>query len=46
MRIGVPKEVKVLEKRVGLTPGSVRVNLHRGLKLLREKLGLEGQAHE
>lgn len=30
----------------GLTPGSVRVNLHRGLKLLREKLGLEGQGHE
>lgn len=23
----------------GLTPGSVRVNLHRGLKLLRERLG-------
>jgi RNA polymerase sigma-70 factor (ECF subfamily) len=25
--------------RTGLTPASVRVNLHRGLKLLREKLG-------
>jgi RNA polymerase sigma-70 factor (ECF subfamily) len=25
--------------RTGLQPGSVRVNLHRGLKLLREKLG-------
>jgi RNA polymerase sigma-70 factor (ECF subfamily) len=25
--------------RTGLTPGSVRVNLHRGMKLLREKLG-------
>src|SRR5687768_7205780 len=24
--------------RTGLTPGSVRVNLHRGMKLLREKL--------
>jgi len=24
----------------GLTPGSVRVNLHRGMKLLRERLGL------
>jgi RNA polymerase sigma-70 factor (ECF subfamily) len=26
--------------QVGLEPGSVRVNLHRGMKLLREKLGL------
>jgi RNA polymerase sigma-70 factor (ECF subfamily) len=26
--------------RVGLTPASVRVNLHRGMKLLRERLGL------
>jgi RNA polymerase sigma-70 factor (ECF subfamily) len=25
--------------RTGLSPGSVRVNLHRGMKLLREKLG-------
>ena len=24
----------------GLSPGSVRVNLHRGMKLLREKLGI------
>jgi len=28
--------------RTGLTEGSVRVNLHRGIKLLREKLGPEG----
>jgi len=27
--------------RTGLAPGSVRVNLHRGMKLLRDKLGLE-----
>jgi RNA polymerase sigma-70 factor (ECF subfamily) len=27
--------------RTGLTPASVRVNLHRGMKLLREKLGVE-----
>ena len=27
--------------RSGLTPESVRVNLHRGMKLLREKLGVE-----
>jgi len=26
--------------RSGLTPGSVRVNLHRGMKLLREKLSV------
>jgi RNA polymerase sigma-70 factor (ECF subfamily) len=28
--------------RTGLTPASVRVNLHRGMKLLREKLGAAG----
>jgi RNA polymerase sigma-70 factor (ECF subfamily) len=27
--------------RTGLTPASVRVNLHRGMKMLREKLGVE-----
>jgi len=27
--------------RTGMTPASVRVNLHRGMKILREKLGLE-----
>ena len=27
-----------IAQRSGLTPGSVRVNLHRGMKLLREKL--------
>ena len=30
--------------RTGMTPASVRVNLHRGMKLLREKLGLEERA--
>jgi RNA polymerase sigma-70 factor (ECF subfamily) len=30
--------------RTNLTPASVRVNLHRGMKMLREKLGLEEQA--
>ena len=30
-----------IAERTGLTPGSVRVNLHRGMALLREKLGLE-----
>jgi len=31
--------------RTGLTPASVRVNLHRGMKMLREKLGWS-QGHE
>lgn len=31
--------------RTGLTPGSVRVNLHRGMKMLREKLGWS-EGHE
>jgi len=26
--------------RTGMTPASVRVNLHRGVKLLREKMGV------
>jgi RNA polymerase sigma-70 factor (ECF subfamily) len=29
--------------RTGLTPASVRVNLHRGMKLLREKIGAIAQ---
>src|SRR5262249_11259579 len=28
-----------IAERTGLTPASVRVNLHRGMKLLREQLG-------
>src|SRR2546423_5664010 len=31
-----------IASRVGLTPASVRVNLHRGMKLLREKMGVSG----
>lgn len=30
-----------IAEETGLTAGSVRVNLHRGMKLLRDKLGLE-----
>jgi DNA-binding NarL/FixJ family response regulator len=30
--------------RTGLTPGSVRVNLHRGMQQLREKLAQASQA--
>jgi alanine dehydrogenase len=36
MRIGVPKEVKVLENRVGLTPASVREAVHHGHEVLVE----------
>ena len=30
-----------IAERVGMTHGSVRVNLHRGMKQLRERLGME-----
>ena len=29
-----------IAEQTGLTPESVRVNLHRGMKLLKEKLGI------
>lgn len=32
-----------IAERTGLAPGSVRVNLHRGMHLLREKLGAPGE---
>lgn len=32
--------------RTGLTPASVRVNLHRGMKQLREMLGSRNDSHE
>lgn len=32
--------------RTGLTEGSVRVNLHRGIRLLRERLGVAGGNQE
>jgi RNA polymerase sigma-70 factor (ECF subfamily) len=32
---------KEIAEQTGLTPDSVRVNLHRGLRLLRERLGLD-----
>jgi RNA polymerase sigma-70 factor, ECF subfamily len=31
-----------IAEQTGLTPESVRVNLHRGMKLLRDKLGIAG----
>jgi RNA polymerase sigma-70 factor (ECF subfamily) len=33
-----------IAERAGLTPASVRVNLHRGMKLLRERLGVPDAA--
>jgi len=36
MRVGVPKEIKVLENRVGLTPGSVREVVAHGHEVLVE----------
>jgi len=36
MRIGVPKEIKVLENRVGLTPGSVREVVVHGHEVVVE----------
>lgn len=33
-----------IAERCGLTPASVRVNLHRGMKLLRARLGVEEKA--
>jgi len=34
-----------IARRTGLTVGSVRVNLHRGMKLLRERLGCRSFRH-
>ncbi len=35
-----------IAERTGMTPESVRVNLHRGMKLLRAKLGVAGAVTE
>ena len=35
-----------IAERTGLTAGSVRVNLHRGMAMLRQKLGLEVRDHD
>ena len=50
MRIGVPKEIKVLENRVGLTPVSVREAVHRGHQVLVEHnagqgIGMDDEAY-
>jgi alanine dehydrogenase len=50
MRIGVPKEIKVLENRVGLTPGSVREAIAHGHDVLVEHnagqgIGMDDEAY-
>ena len=35
-----------IAEQTGLSPGSVRVNLHRGMKLLRERLGITEESDE
>jgi RNA polymerase sigma-70 factor (ECF subfamily) len=35
-----------IAEQTGLSPGSVRVNLHRGMKLLRERLGIVEKKEE
>ncbi len=42
MRIGVPKEIKSHEYRVGLTPGSVRELVHHGHQVVVESRAGEG----
>jgi alanine dehydrogenase len=51
MRIGVPKEVKTHEYRVGLIPGAVRELVHRGHEVYVEKgagagIGFDDAAYE
>src|SRR5438477_10174490 len=51
MLIGVPKEVKTHEYRVGLVPGSVRELVHHGHKVVVEsgagiEIGFEDRAYE
>src|SRR5579863_3206429 len=51
MLIGVPKEVKIQEFRVGLVPGSVREAVHHGHQVLVESgagagVGFDDRAYE
>ena len=39
MRIGVPKEIKSQENRIGLTPGSVKILTSNGHEVLVENNG-------
>lgn len=42
MRLVEGMTAKEISERTGLTPESVRVNLHRGMELLRQRLGVGG----
>jgi RNA polymerase sigma-70 factor (ECF subfamily) len=42
MRLIEGMSAKEIAERTGLKPDSVRVNLHRGMELLRERLGING----
>lgn len=42
MRLVAQMSGREISLRTGLSPGSVRVNLTRGMKLLRERLGADG----
>jgi alanine dehydrogenase len=45
MLVGVPKEVKAYEYRVGLVPGSVREVVHHGHQVLVESGAGGGRRH-
>ncbi len=51
MLVGVPKEVKTHEYRVGLTPGSVRELVHHGHRVIVETgagagIGFDDETYE
>ena len=46
MRVGVPKEIKTLEFRVGLVPGSVRELIHNGHAVVIEAGAGEGSGFD
>src|SRR5665213_378659 len=46
MLVGVPKEIKIQEHRVGLTPGSVRELVHHGHRVVTETGAGDGIGHD
>ncbi|MCB9914121.1 MAG: sigma-70 family RNA polymerase sigma factor [Planctomycetes bacterium] len=44
LRLLAGLDAEEIAARTGLTPGSVRVNLHRGMRRLRDALGAEAEA--
>src|SRR5579872_371067 len=46
MLVGAPKEIKIQEHRVGLTPGAVRELVHRGHQVLMETGAGAGIGHD